>query len=220
MSDEERLRHEICDIGRRIYARHFVAGNAGNISCRLSETVILSTPTLSCKGFMQPDDLCTLDLSGRQLSGPRPVTSEIRLHLEVYNHNRKIQAVVHCHPPHATAFAITGEKIPSNILPEVELFLGAVPITDYETPGSEAFAESILPHLKNKANTIVLANHGAVAFDKSLEQAYFHLETLDAYCRILILSKQIGPVRTLSEQNIRELMEVKKSLGLDDPRLD
>ena len=124
MVSESKVRQDICDIGRRMYARQFVSGNAGNISCRLSEQVVLSTPTLICKGFMQPDDMCTCDLTGRQLSGKRPITSEVHLHLEVYNRNPNVSAVVHCHPPSATAFAVAREEVPIGVLPEVDVFLG------------------------------------------------------------------------------------------------
>src|SRR5437868_1294779 len=103
MSDEQRIRAEICEIGTRIYARGFAAGNDGNVSYRMSDSIVLCTPTLICKGHMQPNDLCTVDLEGRQLSGSRKRTSEIQLHLEVYRNDPGVKSVVHCHPPHATA---------------------------------------------------------------------------------------------------------------------
>jgi L-fuculose-phosphate aldolase len=212
MSDEECLRQAICEIGRRVYARQFVSGNAGNISCRLSNSVILSTPTLICKGFMQPDDLCTLDLNGKQLSGQRPVTSEIRLHLEVYKHNPNVKAVVHCHPPHATAFAVAREDIPIGVLPEVDVFLGKVPRARYATPGDAAFAQTIRPFI-GKANTVILSNHGVVSWGQSVEQAYWHAEILDSYCHVLLLARQLGHVEQLSEEEMRELQELRRRFG-------
>ncbi len=122
------------------------------------------------------------------------------------------------HPPHATAFAVSGIPIPTGILPEVEIFIGQIPLAEYETPGSKNFAETVLPHLKNKANTILLANHGAVACDKDLLHAYFHLETLDMYCKILLLSKQVGNINRLPGQKVKELLDIKSSLGIEDPR--
>jgi len=212
MSEEARRREEICEIGRRIYARRFVAGNAGNISCRLSDDVVLCTPTLICKGFMQPDDLCTLDLAGNQLSGKLKLTSEIRLHLEVYDRNPNIKAVVHCHPPHATAFAVAREDIPTGVLPEVDVFLSTVPRAEYETPGGPLFAQTIRPFI-GKANTVLLSNHGVVSWGQSVEQAYWHTEILDAYCHVLLLARQLGHVERLPEPKIQELRELRRRFG-------
>jgi L-fuculose-phosphate aldolase len=212
MSEEARLRQEMCEIGRRIYARQFVAGNAGNISCRLSDEVLLCTPTLICKGFMQPDDLCTLDLAGKQLSGKRKLTSEILLHLEVYNRSPNIKAVVHCHPPHATAFAVAREDIPTGVLPEVDVFLSIVPRARYETPGGPEFAQTIRPFI-GKANTVILSNHGVVSWGQSVEQAYWHAEILDSYCHVLLLARQLGHVERLPEQKIQELRELRERFG-------
>ena len=212
MLEQTNIRQGICEIGRRIYAQQFVAGNAGNISCRLSDEVVVCTPTLICKGFMQPDDLCTLDLAGNQLSGKRQLTSEIRLHLEVYNHNPNVKAVVHCHPPHATAFAVAREDIPIGVLPEVDVFLGTVPRAEYETPGGPDFAQTIRPFI-GKANTVVLGNHGVVSWGQSVEQAYWHAEILDSYCHVLLLARQLGHVEQLSEQKMQELRELRERFG-------
>ncbi len=212
MGEETSIRQEICEIGRRVYARHFVAGNGGNISCRLSEDAVLCTPTLICKGFMQPDDLCTLDLAGNQLSGQRKLTSEIRLHLEVYNHNPNVKAVVHCHPPHATAFAVAREEIPTGVLPEVDVFLAKVPRAEYATPGGPEFAETIRPFI-GRTNTVLLSNHGVVSWGQSVEQAYWHTEILDSYCHVLLLARQLGPVEQLSEQSMQELRELRERFG-------
>jgi L-fuculose-phosphate aldolase len=220
MANEFEIKKEICEVGRRMYEKGFVAANDGNISYRLGPGRFLCTPTLVSKGFLKPSDIAVVDDNGKQLEGARPRTSEIMLHLEIFHALPEINAVCHAHPPHATAFAVAGMDIPCCILPEVEIFLGQVPIAEYDTPGSKNFAETILPHLQNKANTILLANHGAVACDKSLEQAYFHLETLDMYCRILLLSKQIGQIHQLPEPKVRELLDIKKRLGIADARLD
>jgi L-fuculose-phosphate aldolase len=220
MANEWELKQQICDIGRRVYEQGFVAANDGNISVRVSENRYLCTPTMVSKGFLSPDDIAVVDAKGNQIAGRKPRTSEILLHLEIYKELPHIGAVVHAHPPHATAFAVAGVDVPSCILPEVEIFIGQVPIAEYETPGGKDFAETILPHLRRKANTILLANHGAVACDKDLEHAYFHLETLDMYCKILLLAKQIGKVQQIATPKVGELLEIKERMGLPDPRLD
>jgi len=220
MVNEWAAKKQICDIGRRIYQRDFVAGNGGNISLRLGPDRYLCTPTMTSKGFLQPGDIATVDGRGKQLGGGKPRTSEILLHLEIFGELPEINAVCHAHPPYATAFAVAGVQVPSCVLPEVEIMIGQVPLADYDTPGSKSFAETILPHLRNKANTILLANHGAVACGEELERTYYLLEELDAYCRILLLAKQIGSVRQLPEPKVEELLALKKKMGFDDPRLD
>jgi L-fuculose-phosphate aldolase len=210
--DERRIREEICEIGRRVYARQFSGGNAGNISCRMSDDVVICTPTLICKGFMTPDDLCTVDMTGKQLSGARPTTSETPLHLEVYKRDPSVSAVIHCHPPHATAFAVTHEEVPTGILPEVEVFLGVVPRAEYATPGSEEFARTVLPFV-GKANTVLLSNHGTLSWASSLERAFWQTEVLDSYCHILILGRQIGGIERIPERQVAELLELKEKYG-------
>jgi len=218
MASEWQIKRDICDIGRRMYEKGFVAANDGNISYRLGSGRYLCTPTGVSKGFLKPNDIAMVDETGKQLSGPLPRTSEILLHLEIFRELPEIDAVVHAHPPHGTAFAVAGMELPSNILPEVEISIGQVPLAQYETPGSADLARTIRPHLRNKANTILLANHGAVACGRTLEEAHFHLETLDMYCNILLLSKQVGNIRQLSGEKVRELLQIKKDLGIEDPR--
>lgn len=216
--NEWKLREWMCEIGRRLYQRGFAAANDGNLTIRLNDREVLCTPTLVSKGFMKPADMCVVDYEGKQLRGVKRRTSEVLLHLAVYKARPDVGAVVHCHPPHATAFAVAHEPIPKCVLPEVEVFLGEVPIAVYETPGTQKFAETILPFVRD-CNTIILANHGTVTFGKDLEQAYFNSEIIDAYCRILILARQLGKVNYFSDKHARELLEFKKRLGYDDPRM-
>ncbi|MEW6742381.1 MAG: class II aldolase/adducin family protein [Planctomycetota bacterium] len=212
MLSEWKVKREICEIGRRVYARQFAAGNDGNISCRISDNIVVCTPTQICKGFMNADDLCTIDMEGKQLSGMRKPTSETQLHLEIYRGDPKVRAVVHCHPPHATAFGMAGEDIPTCILPEVEVFLGVVPRAGYETPGGQSFAEGVRPFV-GRANTVVLSNHGTVSWGPTLERAYWHTEILDAYCRMLLLAKQVGGIHRLPEPKVDELLDLKERFG-------
>lgn len=218
MQNQFKIREEICDIGRRIYNKGFAAGNDGNITYRLSENEVMCTPTMISKGFMKPDDLCVVDMTGKQLSGRRKRTSEVLLHLAIMRERPDVKSVVHCHPPHATAFAIAREPIPQCVLPEIEVFLGDVPITVYETPGDQKFADTILPFVK-KSNVAILANHGTVSYGESVEKAYWWTEILDAYCRMLMMARDLGRVTYLGEQKSRELLDLKTKWGFTDARL-
>ena len=212
MADSEALKQQLCDYGRRAYDEGLVSANDGNLSVRLSENEILCTPTLQCKGFMKPDDICTVDLDGRQIAGSKRSTSEIRLHLQVYRHRSDVNSVIHTHPPHVTAFAVCGKPIPSGILAEPEIFLGEVPTAKYATPGSDEFAETILPFVQ-QTNTIVLANHGMLSYEQDLERALWLTEILDSYCRTLILAASIGKPQQLSEQHRSELKRLRSEFG-------
>lgn len=213
------LKEEICDIGRRIYNKGFAAGNDGNISFRLGPDAVLCTPTMISKGFMKPSDLCIVDMDGNQIAGTRKRSSEILLHLTILKDRPDINSVVHCHPPHATAFAVAREPIPQCVLPEVEVFLGDVPITRYETPGGQKFADTVKPFVK-QSNVVILANHGTVSFGETVEKAYWWTEILDAYCRILMLAKDLGRVTFLSKQETKELLDLKQKWGYTDARLE
>jgi len=212
-----KIKQDICEIGQRIYNKGFAAANDGNITVRISENEVLCTPTMHSKGFLKPDDISIIDFTGKQISGRKKRSSEALLHLEIYKQRPEIKSVVHCHPPHATAFAVAREPIPQCVLPEVEVFLGDVPITRYETPGGQAFADTIIPYV-DKTNVIILANHGTVSFGENVERAYWWTEILDAYCRILLLAKQLGGVSYLSQQQSQELLQLKQKWGFDDPR--
>jgi L-fuculose-phosphate aldolase len=202
------LREQMCDIGRRIWARGFCGGNEGNHSVRYAADRILCTPTGKSKGFLKPSDLCVVDLKGRQISGTCKATSEILLHLAVYNNRPDVAAVVHSHPPHATAFAITHTDLPTGIHPEAEIFLGNIPSAPYVTPGDTRLGESILPYVKD-ASTILLQNHGVVTYAATLEKAYYQLEIIDAYAKLLILARQLGKVQVLDEQSVKEMQLLK-----------
>lgn len=215
--NDRKLKETICEIGRRVYQKGFAAANDGNLSIRVGQNEVLCSPTMICKGYMTPDDICAVDLEGGQIAGKRKRTSEILLHLSIMKARPDVQAVVHCHPPHATAFAVAGEPIPQCVLPEVEVFMGEIPIAPYETPGTQKFADTVLPFLKG-TSCIILKNHGTVSFGKTLEEAFWKTEILDSYCRILMLARQLGRVDYFTQQQTNELLELKKRLGFDDPR--
>jgi len=214
---EWKLKDQMCDIGRRIWIKGFCAGNEGNHSYRLSENRILCTPSLISKGSLKPDDLCVVDLEGKQISGWRKRTSEILLHLAVYKARPDVKAVIHSHPPHATAFAVAGVDLPTCIHPEAEVFLGPVKSAKYVTPGDTRLGESIAPYIKD-SNTILLSNHGVICYGPDLEDAYYKLEIVDAYARILILAKQVGSINPLKGDEMKELLDLKARFGMADPR--
>jgi L-fuculose-phosphate aldolase len=214
------IKQEIVRNGRKLWDRQYVDGNGGNLSYRITDEAVICTPTLCSKYDLTVDDLCLVDMQGTQLAGKRNRTSEIFLHLEIYKAVPQARAVVHAHPPHATAYAIIGRVPPNCIIPEHEVFVGNVAYTPYETPGTQAFAETILPFVKNH-NTILLGNHGVVCWADTVTHAEWYHEVVDTYCRTLMLAAQLGaPIIRIPPEKAKDLLAVKKRLGLPDPRLD
>lgn len=218
--EAQKIKEEICAVGKKLWMRSYVDGNGGNISFRLTDEAVICTPTLCSKWDLAPEQLCMVDLNGNQLAGERPRTSEILLHLEIYKAQPKAKGVVHCHPPHATAYAITGRVPPSAIIPEFDVFVGGVALSPYETPGTQVFAETVLPYVK-QYNTVLLANHGIVCWADTVTHAEWYAEVLETYCWTLLIAQQIGaPITKIPPKNVNDLLEIKQRLGLPDPRLD
>jgi L-fuculose-phosphate aldolase len=213
------LKLQLCEIGRRLWSRAYVDGNGGNMAIRVAENKALCTPTQVSKGFMKPEDICLVDLEGNQLAGTKSRTSEILMHLQIMKRQARAVATVHCHPPHATAFAIAGVEPPGCLLPEIELFVGKVPIAPYCTPGTPEVGR-LVANLTSHHNTILMANHGVVSWSHvSLEDAYFKIEIVDAHCHTVVIAKQLGvPLNTFSDAQLQELLAIKRTLGIPDPR--
>jgi L-fuculose-phosphate aldolase len=218
--EAEAVKKEICAVGRKLWNRSYVDGNGGNISYRIGPNEVICTPTLMSKLDLTPEDLCLVDLDGVQVAGKRPRTSEIFLHLEIYKAVPEAKSAVHCHPPHATAYAITGRVPPNRIIPEFEVFVGKVAVSPYETPGTAAFAQTVLPYVREH-NTVLLSNHGIICWADTVTHAEWYAEVVDTYCWTLMNASMLGvPISQISEQHTTDLLNIKKKLGLPDSRFD
>lgn len=212
-NSEIQIRQDICDIGKRMYMSGFVAANDGNISVRMDNDEIIATPTGVSKGFMTPEMLCKIDINGKLISGDIKPSSELKMHLRIYQEDSRVRAVTHSHSPYAASFAIT--RIPMNkaILPEVIVNLGNIPIAKYATPGTVELSEAVAEFVKDY-NCALLANHGSVTWGSDLTQAYFRMETLEHYAKILLITKQLGDARELSSGDIEGLIQIREKLGI------
>ncbi len=207
-SAEQVLRERLCEVGRRSWQRGFCNGNEGNMSVRLDRARVLVTPTGLSKGFMTPAQMCVVDLAGRQIGAdatPLRPTSELALHLAIYRRRADIRAVVHGHPPHATAFACSQALLPERLHPEGHAVLGKVPKVPYVQPGDPKLGEAVAAALEEKTSCVLLANHGAVCFHQDLLAAYYLLEMLEGYCRLAALVRALGPAAELTAQQAAAL---------------
>jgi L-fuculose-phosphate aldolase len=200
-------RREIVEIGRRCYERGFVAATDGNMSCRVGGDLIAATPAGLCKGMLAAEDVVVLDGGGRRVEGHRNASSEILLHLEIYKERPDVGGVVHAHPPTATGFAVARMPLAECVLPEVVTTLGNVPLAPYATPSTAEVPESIRPKLRDY-NAFLLANHGTVTLGATLLEAYFTLEKVEQFARVLLVARQLGRVSVLTADDVAKLMTV------------
>src|SRR6187399_3168665 len=212
------LKEQICEVGRRLWQREYVDGNGGNVAIRCGQDIAICTPTLVSKGFMKPADMCLVDFEGNQPCGAKKRTSEILMHMQIMKRQPKAVATCHCHPPYSTGFAVAGLVPPTCMIPEYEVF-SSVAVAPYRTPGTPEMGQ-LVADLVDKHNTILMANHGVVSWShNNLEDAYFKMEILEAYCRTVLVTAQLGkPPNTFTPGQLQDLLKIKQSLGIPDPR--
>lgn len=217
--EAQKIKEQICDIGRRIWAREYCDGNGGNISARIGPDRFIITPTGVSKGFMKPDMLCMVDIKGNQVAGTWKRSSEFTTHAAIYETTPEAASVCHAHPCHAGAFAIKELQPPARLIPELEVFVGQVAVAGYQTPGSPEMADSIRP-LAPKHQSIIMGCHGVICWGKSVEDAYFKMEITDAYCRTVILAQALPGAASIPCEKLDDLLKLKKGMGLPDNRYE
>ena len=199
------IKNQICDVGRRLYELGFASANDGNISVRDGADGIWATPTGVSKGFMTGDMLVRVDMAGNVTAGDRVPSSEVKMHLKVYSKLPSANAVIHAHPPLATAFAVCRRPLDKNYMPEGIVALGAVPVADYATPSTEAVPRSVSPFLNGEYTAVLLANHGVLVWDATLEGALFKLQTVEYMAGIYINVEKIGGGVELPDEEVARL---------------
>ena len=216
MRQEEQLRADIVEVGRRLHSRAYVASNDGNISVRLSDDLLLTTPKGVSKGFMTPDMIVTTDLEGRKVRGERDPSSELLMHLAVYQNRPEVMAVVHAHPPAATGFAVAGIPLDRAVLAEVVTTLGSIPIVDYGTPSTSELADAVRKYIRAH-DGLLLANHGALTIAGELFAAYYKMETIEHFARISLVARLLGGERMLSREEVDRLQGLRGMYGIASP---
>ncbi len=216
MGNDERVRADIVEVGRRLHDRGYVASNDGNVSVRLGDDRLVTTPTGVSKGFMTPDMMVTTDLAGRKLAGDREPSSELLMHLAVYEHRPEVRAVVHAHPPTATGFAVAGIALDRAVLAEVVCTLGSIPIADYGTPSTNELADAVRRHIRAH-DGLLLANHGALTVADELYAAYYKMETVEHFARISLVARQLGREHLLSREEVDRLQGLRDRYGIAAP---
>ena len=213
--NENEIKQQICDIGKRIYNRNMVAANDGNISVKLSDHEYLCTPTGVSKGFMTPEFICKVDEKGDviEANGTYRPSSEIKMHMRVYARRPDVGAVVHAHPNFATSFAIAGRPLSRPIMPEAVISLGCVPLAPYGTPSTMEIPDSIERYLDD-FDSVLLENHGALTWSSDLLSAYMKMESLEFYAELMYKSEMLGGPGEFTKEQIDRLVEIRHKMGI------
>ncbi len=211
--NEQELRQDILDVGKLIFQKGWVAANDGNISIRLDQNRVLCTCTGVCKGMMKLEDLIVCDLQGNKLEGSRERTSEIAMHVTIYQMRPDIFSVVHAHPPVATGYAVAGRPLTLALLPEVIIGLGCVPLAEYGLPGTPALTDGMLPYIP-KYDAILMGNHGCVSYGEDVYKAFFRMETVEHFARISLVAELLGGAKLLPKQEVDKLFDSRTRYGV------
>ena len=207
----DELKEDICEVGRRLYRHGYIAAMEGNVSIRISEEEVLSTPAGACKGYLTPDMIVSCDFSGKRMDGSLRVSTEIEMHLTVYRARPDVRAVVHAHPPKCTAFAVAGVPLNRAVLAEVIVTLGCVPLAEYGTPSTKQLADSV-DRLVRTSDGLLLSNHGALTVGKDAYDAYYKMEVVEHFAEISLISRLLGGERLLPREEVSRLLELRRGV--------
>jgi L-fuculose-phosphate aldolase len=205
-------RHALVEFGRMVHAQGFVAATDGNLSVRMDAGRVMVTPTGFSKGMLRPEDMVIVDLDGRKLGGIHNPSSEIAMHLTIYQMRPDVGAVVHAHPCTATGFASAGIALDQPMCSEIVITLGTVPLAPYATTGSMELSESLKPFIPYH-EAVLMANHGVVTYGSDLRQAYMRMEAVEHYAKIVLAARQLGCTRSLDSQELEKLVAVRSRYG-------
>ncbi len=211
-SQEMDLRRGIVRVCRKLERVGLIAASDGNVSCRTGPDCLLITPGGVSKGDLEAEEIAKTDMDGSLLEGPLKPSSEIRMHLLVYQMRPDVSAIVHAHPPVSTAFTIAGFPFNSKVLPEVWLMLGKVPVAPYATPATDEVARSIEPHIAD-SRAILLRRHGAVTFGQDLGQACMRMEKLEHCAKILFYASMLEDRKAPSVMGEGEIARLEAVAG-------
>ena len=207
------IKKEICEVGLKLWQKGFVAANDGNISVKISDNEYYCTPTGVSKASLTPDMIIKVDKDGRKLEGKLNPSSEIKMHMRVYRERPDVTAVVHAHPPVATAFTVADIDLDQYVLPEAVLTIGAVPTCDYGTPSTMEIPDSLDPYLQDH-DAFLLRNHGALTVGCNLTKAFFVMEEVEFNAVICKHAMDLGAVHEISCDQLKKLMDLRKKMNL------
>jgi L-fuculose-phosphate aldolase len=214
--NEQSIKEEMCEAGRRMYENGFVAANGGNISARIGENIYIVTPTGVSKKDLTPEGLLKINGQCEIIEGEGKPSSESKVHIYCYENRPDVMSVCHSHAPYSVAMASTNFKMDKYFLPEQVFFLGAVPRCEYSPAGSNEVAESMAPYIE-KHSALLLGNHGPVTMGDSIMQAYFRMETLEHVAHVYSITKMLGGVIEFTPEEEKYIFDKIEARGMIHP---
>ena len=205
---DDQVRHHIITICQCLYARGFIVGTEGNVSVRVAPDRVWITPSGFHKGFLRSAELLLVDLDGRVHLGHGQPSSETPMHLALYRARSNIQAVVHAHPPIATALTVAGYALEATLLPEAVVVLGDVPTIPYQMPATPQFAREVAEAMHGRVAAL-LENHGCVTIGTTLQEAFNTMEIVERVAHIFYLAKTLGQVHPLPSAAVVALQTLR-----------
>lgn len=201
---------KLVEFCHKVYKKGYTVAFDGNLSIRVGKNRFIITRSAINKGDVSEKDILTINSSQQILEGNGKVSTEAKLHLNIYNKRIDVNAIIHVHPVYATAIATSLDEFPNNIFPEVILTLGKIPICKYQTPSTDALAESVNPFVEY-SNAFLLSNHGSVTIGESIDIAFHRLEKLEHISKTISKAKQFGTLKELSISEIEKLYSIAES---------
>lgn len=211
MTEEQALREQLVRVCHKLYAKELIVATDGNVSARLGPDHFLTTPSGVCKGDLEPDMLVVVDAEGRKVRGSLKPSSEFGMHLAIYQVRPDVSAIVHAHPPTATAFSVAGVSLEAPILTEVVLTIGSIPTSPYATPGTPEVGEAVRG-IAAAHDAFILDHHGAVTMGRTLAEAFHRMETVEQTAKVHLVAHQLGGIRPLSQPQVAALAEIRQKL--------
>ncbi len=213
--DQARIREDIVEVGRRLYARGLIAANEGNVSVRDGD-VLFITPAGVCKGFLRPEMIVRTDLSGKALDPGQRASTETQMHVSVYRKRPDVTGVVHAHPPTATGFAVAGVALDQPLIAEAVVTLGRVPVIPYGQPSTQDLARNVETAVC-ESHALLMANHGAIAVGEDIWRAWERMETLEQLARVTLVTKTLGVHQLLPGADVTRLLDMRTAAGYPPP---
>ena len=210
---EREARIEMIKVCKKLYQNEYTLAYDGNVSIKLDNNRILITPSGFCKGDLTERDLIVCDKDGKKIEGMHKPSSEIRIHVEAYRQRPDIGAVIHAHPPLATAFSLAGVSLAHCLLPEVILYLGTIPTTKYATPTTEE-GPNVIRDLIKTNDALILDRHGSLTVGKDVWSAYYKLEKIEHTAKITFIARQLGSIKTLRPEQLNRVIAIAKEFGV------
>lgn len=204
------IKKQIIKYGTKLGEKNMSPATSGNISVRHGENILI-TCSGTCLGELDENDIVLIDKNADILDGGKKPSSEKNLHNAIYAIRNDVNAIVHCHSPYASAFAVCHKPLSKPIICENVFYFGEIPVADYALPGSDKLVENTAKYF-SKHNAVLLANHGIVIAAKDLKNAYYLMETAETFAQIYLNSLLLGGAKELCKQDIEEIYKLRNSM--------